>query len=206
MDAPFWIEAIGWLASAITIATYAMNTMIALRVLALLSSVLFIAYAFVLQLWPLMAMEAILLPINCFRLWQILSLRKHLTRLSDTEAPDFSVVRRYGKKRRLETDTLVFRQGDKADKFYLLAEGRVLIEDFDVELSAGDIFGEIAFFTAASQRTASARCIENALVYELDKERFMRLQFEDPSFGLAVMQIVTGRLIANGASAQTQPA
>lgn len=202
MDATVWIEAIGWLASAITIATYAMNTMISLRVLALASSVLFVAYAFMLQLWPLMVMEAVLLPINCFRLWQIVALRNRLSTMTDDDKPDFSVVRRYGKKRRFEAGNLVFKHGDAADKFYLLAEGRVLIEEYDTELSVGDIFGEIAFFTVSATRTASARCIEDALVYELDKERFMRLQFEDPSFGLAVMRIVTSRLIANGAQSQ----
>ncbi|MBO6675489.1 MAG: cyclic nucleotide-binding domain-containing protein [Rhizobiales bacterium] len=202
MDVTVWIEAIGWMASAITIATYAMNTMVPLRVLAMVSSVLFIAYAMMLQLWPLLVMEAILLPINGFRLWQILSLRGRLEAMSEDDQPDFSVVRRYGKKRRFQAGTQVFEKGDAVDKFYLLETGRVLIEELETELSEGSIFGEIAFFTVGSRRTASARCLEDVLVYELDKERFMRLQFEDPSFGLAVMRIVTSRLISNGAAPQ----
>ena len=35
-------------------------------------------------------------------------------------------------------------------------------------------------------------------VYEIDEKRFMRLQFEDPSFGLSIMRTVTRRLAANG--------
>ncbi|MFN3144654.1 MAG: Crp/Fnr family transcriptional regulator [Paracoccaceae bacterium] len=62
----------------------------------------------------------------------------------------------------------------------------------------GDIFGEIAFFTDAATRTASARTVDEAEVYEIDRKRFMRLQFEDPSFGMSVMRTVTRRLAANG--------
>lgn len=206
MEATVWIEAIGWLASAITIATYVMNTMISLRVLALASSVLFIAYAFMLQLWPLMVMEAILLPINGYRLWQILSLRSRLASPSDGDEPDFSIVRRYGQKRRLSAGSSVFRHGDIADQFYYIADGLILIEEYGARISAGDVFGEIAFFTADATRTASARCLDDTVVYALDKKRFMRLQFEDPSFGLAIMRIVTRRLIANGAHPQAQVA
>jgi CRP/FNR family transcriptional regulator, cyclic AMP receptor protein len=204
MEATVWIEAIGWLASALTIATYAMNTMIPLRLLAFGSSVLFIGYAFALQLWPLLVMEAILLPINGYRLWQILSLHSRLNSTSDGEEPDFSIVRRYGQKRRLAAGTSVFRRGDAADRFYYIADGRVLIEEHGSQLAASDVFGEIAFFTADATRTASATCLEDTVVYALDKKRFMRLQFEDPSFGLAIMRIVTSRLIANGAQQQVR--
>lgn len=204
MEANGWIESLGWLASGLTIATYAMNTMIPLRVLAFGSSLIFICYAFLLQLWPLMVMEAILLPINGYRLWQILSLRSRLSSLSENAAPDFAIVRRYGVKHRLDAGTSIFRQGDTVDQFYYIASGKVLIEEHEAELTAGDIFGEIAFFTIGAKRTASASCVEDTVVYALDKTRFMRLQFEDPSFGLAVMQIVTSRLIENGARAQAQ--
>ncbi|MEN0002279.1 MAG: cyclic nucleotide-binding domain-containing protein [Pseudomonadota bacterium] len=198
MDATFWIELIGWLASALTIATYAMNTMIPLRVLALGSSLLFIFYAATLQLWPLLVMEAILLPINIYRLWQILSLRGRLLAVSEGVEPDFSIVTRYGQKLHLAKDATIFNRGDAVDQFYYIADGQVLIEEPNAVLSSGDVFGEIAFFTVGAKRTATARCTEDAVVYALDKKGFMRLQFEDPSFGMAIMQIVTTRLIANG--------
>ena len=91
------------------------------------------------------------------------------------------------------------------DRLYFLGSGRVLIEEFDVEISAGDIFGEIAFFTDEAAITATARCIEDAQVYELDEKRFMRLQFEDPSFGMSVMRTITRRLIANASRGLPAP-
>ncbi|MEE4189435.1 MAG: cyclic nucleotide-binding domain-containing protein [Roseobacter sp.] len=192
-----WIEAVGWLASALTVATYTMNTMMPLRILAIASSVCFAIYAAVLQLWPLLAMELLLLPINLYRFWQILSLRGKLGRSDEASEPDFSIIKAYGKPRHIKAGTVVFACGDAVDRLYFLASGRVRIEEFDIELSGGSIFGEIAFFTEEALRTATARCIEDADVYELDEKRFMRLQFEDPGFGLAVMRTITRRLLGN---------
>jgi hypothetical protein len=193
-----WIEVVGWLASFLTIATYSMNTMMPLRIFAIGSSLCFLCYAFILGLWPLLAMEVILLPINCYRFWQILTLRGRLSRAAETTEADFSVIKRYGKARRIDAGTLIFKRNDPVDRLYFLATGRVIIEELDIEVSAGNIFGEIAFFTDAAKRTATARCLEDATVYEIDKKRFMRLQFEDPSFGLSVMRTITQRLTANG--------
>lgn len=193
-----WVEAVGWLASALTVATYAMNTMIPLRILAIASSVCFAIYASVLQLWPLLAMELLLLPINLYRFWQIISLRGKIT-ASAGSSEDFTVIKTYGKARVLAEDTTVFEKGDPVDSLYYLSSGRIYIEEFDVELRSGDIFGEIAFFTDEAIRTATARCLEHAEVFELDRRQFMRLQFEDPSFGMAIMRTITRRLAVNAA-------
>ncbi|MGA9410921.1 MAG: cyclic nucleotide-binding domain-containing protein [Roseobacter sp.] len=192
-----WIEAVGWLASALTVATYTMNTMMPLRILAIASSVCFAFYAAVLQLWPLLAMELLLLPINVYRFWQILSLRGKLNASAKNAEQDFSVIKAYGKQRRIPAGTVVFANGDAVDRLYFLARGRVLIEEIGIELSAGEIFGEMAFFTDEAVRTATARCVEDATVFEIDEKRFMRLQFEDPSFGMSVMRTITRRLIEN---------
>lgn len=192
-----WIEAVGWLASALTVATYAMNTMMPLRILAIASSVCFAVYAAVLQLWPLLAMELLLLPINLYRFWQIVSLRGKLDRSGSLKQSDFSVIKSYGKSRRIKAGTVVFNRGDPVDQLYYLGAGRVLIEDFEVELSQGDIFGEVAFFTDEAIRTATAICIEDAEVYEINEKQLMRLQFEDPTFGMSVMRTITRRLREN---------
>lgn len=192
-----WIELLGWMASALTIATYAMNTMLPLRLLAIASSVCFAIYAAVLQLWPLLVMELTLLPINLYRLWQLVSLRGKVSQSARSGAPDFSVIKAYGRPRTLQAGTVVFEKGDPVDRLYFVSSGKVHIAEPDVHIGAGEIFGEIAFFTDEAVRTATARCTEIARVYEIDEKLFMRLQFEDPSFGLAVMRTMTRRLLEN---------
>lgn len=191
------IEAIGWAGSILTIATYAMNTMLPLRIFALASCICFGVYAALLGLWPLLVMDLILLPINLYRLRQILSIRRGLTDGSSNQNSDFSVVKAYGRKRQIDAGNVIFEKGDTVDSLYFLETGRVQIEGYSVQLSDGEIFGEIAFFTDSATRTATVRCLEDSVVYELDKKRFMRLQFEDPTFGMAIMRTITRRLQEN---------
>jgi CRP/FNR family transcriptional regulator, cyclic AMP receptor protein len=63
---------IGFLASALVLATFAMKDMINLRIVAICSNVAFIAYALVLHLVPILVLHIILLPLNGWRLAQAL--------------------------------------------------------------------------------------------------------------------------------------
>lgn len=63
---------IGFLASALVLATFAMKDMVNLRIVAICSNVAFIAYALVLHLVPILVLHIILLPLNGWRLAQAL--------------------------------------------------------------------------------------------------------------------------------------
>jgi hypothetical protein len=59
-----FVDVLGYAASAAVLATFCMSTMIALRIVALVSNVLFIAYGFVDHLRPVFLLHAILFPVN----------------------------------------------------------------------------------------------------------------------------------------------
>jgi hypothetical protein len=65
-------DAIGYLASLFVLGSFGSHAMLPLRVLALLSNAAFIAYAARNQLGPVLALHALLLPINAIRLRQLL--------------------------------------------------------------------------------------------------------------------------------------
>ena len=196
------IEAVGWLAVAFKLATLSMNSMIWLRVLVILSSICFIIYSAVFQIWPLLVIEAILLCINAYRLYELIALRRLVTHMTDETETDFSTAMAYGKRRDIQAGDVLFEKGDPVDSLYYLAEGLVEIEGQDVTVPAGNIFGEMAFFNSSAVRMATVRCVEDTVVYELNEKRFTRLQYEDPKFAMAVMRLVTKRLVANAAHAQ----
>lgn len=195
-------EIAGWAAALLTAATLATKAMIPLRLLVLASSILLSVYAVVLQLWPILAINLILIPMNAYRLWQLTALRRVVTHMTYETEPDYSVTMAYGKKREIPAGSVIFEKGDYVDTLYYLAEGSVEIEDQNVTVSAGKIFGEMAFFTGTETRTATVRSVEDSIVYELDKRDFSRLQFEDPQFALAVMSTITKRLVSNAAKTQ----
>jgi hypothetical protein len=66
-------DAVGYLASAFVFAAFCMKDMIPLRLVAVCSNVAFLTYGLALGLIPVWLLHAILLPINCWRLWQGLS-------------------------------------------------------------------------------------------------------------------------------------
>ncbi|MEL6170961.1 MAG: cyclic nucleotide-binding domain-containing protein [Pseudomonadota bacterium] len=193
------IEAVGWLAVALKLATFSMNSLISLRILVILSSVCFIVYSALFQIWPLLALEAVLLCINAYKLYELVALRRLVTHMTDDSEADFTAAIAYGKRRDIEAGNVLFEKGDPVDCMYYLAEGLVEIEGQGVKVRAGNIFGEMAFFNSSAARMATVRCVEDTVVYEVNEKRFTRLQYEDPNFAMSVMRLVTKRLVANAA-------
>jgi CRP/FNR family cyclic AMP-dependent transcriptional regulator len=73
------IQALGYGGTTATIASYAMKDILALRIAAVTSSFFFIAYSASLGLWPLFLTEIVILPINGFRLLQLVRERRMAT-------------------------------------------------------------------------------------------------------------------------------
>jgi hypothetical protein len=67
-----WIEAAGYAGTGFTIMSYSMRGMLRLRVAAVLSSASFLTYAGLMGSYPLIVMEVVLLPINGYRLIELL--------------------------------------------------------------------------------------------------------------------------------------
>jgi CRP-like cAMP-binding protein/Zn-dependent protease len=81
----------------------------------------------------------------------------------------------------------VFRQGDRADAFFVLRQGRLAVEDEHPEtgdtrvlrtLEPGESFGELALLSTAP-RSATIRAITDVEVFEIDKPTFDRLLADD---------------------------
>jgi hypothetical protein len=65
------IDAIGFAAASLVLATFCMRTMGALRWVALASNLVFIAYGYLGNLAPVLLLHALLLPVNAYRLTQL---------------------------------------------------------------------------------------------------------------------------------------
>jgi hypothetical protein len=66
---------IGYVASALVLATFGMKDMVSLRMVAICSNFAFIAYALFLNLTPILILHVILLPLNGWRLMGALKQR-----------------------------------------------------------------------------------------------------------------------------------
>ena len=106
---------IGWAASAAVLATFCMNTMMPLRVLAIISNVLFCAFGAVAHIFPVLILHAILLPVNVVHLVQIRRLVHGMQTAENSELSVQSVLPFMSRRK------LLVRKGDEADRpFYLV--------------------------------------------------------------------------------------
>jgi len=71
-----WIELVGYAGTGFTVVAYGMKRIVPLRIAGILSSVAFLSYGMLMQSYPLVLMEVLLLPINAYRLYEILVERR----------------------------------------------------------------------------------------------------------------------------------
>ena len=91
---------------------------------------------------------------------------------------------------------VIFGQGDKGDKMYVVRSGEVAIErDGAVVETVGEggIFGEMALIDG-SPRAATARAKTPCEVVALSEKTFLFLVHETPYFAIAVMRTLADRL------------
>ena len=106
---------VGYLASALVLCTFLTRTMKPLRCIALGSNVAFITYSVMLQLYPVLILHCILLPVNVWRLWEIMRLGKSVDKaINDSKL--FNAVVPFAKK---ISSVGEIRKGDPSDALYL---------------------------------------------------------------------------------------
>jgi CRP/FNR family transcriptional regulator, cyclic AMP receptor protein len=199
-----WIDLLGYAASATVLATFCMTTMIPLRIIALVSNILFAAFGAWAHIYPVMILHLILLPVNTFRLVQIQRLVRGLTHLQST---DLSIEHflPFMTHRRFRTGDTLTRRGERADRLFYLVHGQAKVVEIDKTISSGTVLGEIGVLARDQIRMATVVCITDCEVYELTGRKAKELYFQDPSFGYAMLQIIIARLMENLTLAQEVP-
>jgi len=63
-----WVDMVGYAAALAVLGSFCMTTLVRLRILAVVSNLLFGAYGMMAHLYPVFVLHSILLPINLFKL------------------------------------------------------------------------------------------------------------------------------------------
>ncbi|HEU0245788.1 MAG TPA: MFS transporter [Gaiellaceae bacterium] len=97
---------------------------------------------------------------------------------------------------RLDPDTVIVREGDAGDRFYIVAEGVVEVSEYGrpiAELEAGGYFGEIALIRDVA-RTATVTARTPVVLYALDREDFLAAVTSHEPSAEAAEEVVSARL------------
>jgi MFS family permease len=105
---------------------------------------------------------------------------------------------------RLEPGTVVVKEGDHGDRFYIVAEGTLEVSEYGrtlSELKAGGYFGEIALIRDIA-RTATVTTATDTVLYALDREDFLAAVTSHPVSAEAAEELVSSRLAGIPADAR----
>ena len=97
---------------------------------------------------------------------------------------------------RVDPGTVIVREGDSGDRFYIVAEGELeVMQDGAMlaELTHGGYFGEIALLRDVA-RTATVTARTNAVLYALDREDFLAAVTGHPQSAEAAESVMAARL------------
>jgi len=197
-----FIVALGFLAAAANAYAYVSNTMIPLRVSAILANALFAAYFFLQgsAFYPLFAFNALLLPLN---VWRLVQMRRLITavRLATEDEFHSDWLRPYMRPKKVPEGVTLYRKDDTADAAYVIAKGRIRVPEKDVSLGPGALFGELGLFADERKRTASAVAETDVELLSLRYSDLMQLVTQNPQFGFYLMRLMVRRMQHNVALA-----
>jgi CRP/FNR family cyclic AMP-dependent transcriptional regulator len=191
-----WIEIVGYVASVLVAITFCMRTIIPLRVFAIFSNVAFIAYGFYGKIYPVLILHVFLLPLNALRLYQMQRLVRRVRESSRGDCSMACLVP-YMTKKRFGRGEVIFEQGAPGDAMYYIQSGTVRLVEIDKTAGPGEVIGEMGIFSPYKERTATARCEEDAEIYTIDEGKITQLFFQNPSFGYYLIQLSVKRFIQN---------
>jgi hypothetical protein len=199
MDQIFTAETLGYLASGLVLLTFLMKTMTWLRMIAIVSNVAFILYAWAFGLTPILILHAILLPLNIGRLLEI---RRH-ARMADAAAglkpgeDSFDWLITLADRRMVPNGTTLFHKGDVGRSLFVIVDGEVFLPEIDVVLKSGAMLGEISLFSAEGKRTLTAVARGPVELAELTERRVREIYFDNPEFAYSLIRVITSRLVSN---------
>jgi CRP/FNR family cyclic AMP-dependent transcriptional regulator len=175
---------------------YYTNTMIPLRIAAIISNVLYIPYATYKELYPNLVLNCALLILNIYRLWEI----KHLiaqVKEAAVERYNLEWLKPFMKPKKYAAGTVVFRQGDPASDAFVIVTGTIGLPENNVTLGPGALLGEMGMFTQGNKRTTSAYCKTDVSVLRISYDEFQQLYFQNPTFGLYLIRLIVQRMELN---------
>ena len=159
-----------------------MQTMMPLRVVAILSNVAFIKYSSIEGLLPVLILHSALLPLNILRTYQLRRMIEQTRAAAQGELSLESLLPHMTRAR--------YRAGRGAVPQRRRLEGDVLhqqrryrLEELGLTIGRGETLGEMSIFSVDRKRTATALCETDCELLRMSNEKVLELYSQNPRFG-----------------------
>jgi hypothetical protein len=191
-----WTDLVNTGASLFIVATASTKTMVPLRILAIVTNCILIAFYGATHAWLPLVFQAFALPINSYRLYQMIVLIGNV-RQAIRGRTSMDWLKPFMSERRFRKGDILFAKGEIADEMFCTVSGRYLLVELGIELEIGQVVGELGFLAPDNRRTATLECIEGGKVLSLTYEQVEQLYYQNPTFGFYFLRLSTERLFDN---------
>jgi hypothetical protein len=178
------------------VATASTKTMVPLRMLAIVANCFLIVFYAVSNEWIPFVLQAVALPLNGYRLYQMFGLIRNVRdAIRGNASMDWLkpfMARRYFRK-----GDILFAKGETAQEMFCTVTGRYLLLELGIELKPGQVVGELAMVAPDNRRTATLECIEDGEALSITYEQVEQLYYQNPTFGFYFLRLATARLFEN---------
>src|SRR3569623_1074692 len=185
------------------VATLLMQTMVPLRVANMIGCAFFAIFGLLSGNTSTFLLYLLLVPINGFRLRQMLKLVKKARHASQGDM-SMEWLKPFMTERKLRRGDNLCKIGDPANEMFLTVTGKFLVKEINVEIPPGCLVVELGFLTPNNRRTGTVTCIEAGQVLAITYERLLEIYFQDPQFGYYFLVLTSQRLFENIARVQDQ--
>jgi hypothetical protein len=183
-------------ASIFVVATLSMRTMIPLRVFAILTNIVLIATAIPTHNYATVALHTVLLPLNTYRLHQMLQLVRDVKK---SVSSDLSMewLKPFMTERKCTAGEVLFYKDEKADSMFYIVSGQFRLVESGIELPVGAIVGELGMLSPSNVRTQSLECTEGGVILSVSYDQVEQLYVQNPAFGFYFLRLTSARLFQN---------
>jgi CRP/FNR family cyclic AMP-dependent transcriptional regulator len=191
-----WVEGIGYLSAALAIAGSAMRTIIPLRCLGIATNIASLTFAVMMGLVPGMISNSILLPLNTYRLIQMLRLIKKVKQAANGDL-SMEWLKPFMTRRTAQAGEILFAKGDTAECMFYTLTGRYRLKESGIEIPQGQVVGEMGYLAPDNRRTQTLECLEAGEVLAITYDELRQLYFQNPEFGFYFLRLTSERLFNN---------
>ena len=178
------------------VATLLTQTMVPLRVATMIGCTCFAAFGALAGDVKTFLLYLLLLPINAFRLRQMLNLVKK-ARAATQGDMSMEWLKPFMSERKYRKGDILFKKDDAANEMFLTVTGEFLVTEIGVKLPPGRLMGELGFLSPDNRRTATVECTEAGHVLTITYEKLLEIYFQNPQFGYYFLVLTSQRLLEN---------
>jgi hypothetical protein len=189
-------ELIGIAAAAASLYAAHARTIIPLRIAAIVANGLAMIYSFLHGTYPTFTLNAILLPLNAWRLHAMLQMIRDIEIATKSDM-NVDWLLPYTRPVHFKAGDTIMQRGDYATAAFYILSGEIEMVEIKAVFGQGTLVGEIGLFAPDGRRNMTIRCNTDVHAAQIDYDRFKELYFQNPQFGFRLLHLIVARMQGN---------